>query len=273
MNSFYLTLPSNTDENGKTGNFRVHLPEKIDLEGNWEVALVELLYPYSWNNVHNNKEDYDFNQNTIGLLLNGVAHYTTIEPGYYETIRELQDAIEQAMINLMRKIRFSDEEFNQKFVVDENQFGEFEVIKLKFDYIKKKMTLEINTHYVHALMLSKHLAYVLGFKEQVLTKDHVAEHAMDLRGGTDALYVYCNVVTNQVVGNTRVPLLRICPIQGIHGNIIEKTFYSPHYIPVLCREVDHIEIAIKSDTGTLIPFEYGKTVTKLHFRKTRNLVL
>jgi len=32
-------------------NFRVRLPQRIDLDEQWDVALVEAIYPHTWNNV------------------------------------------------------------------------------------------------------------------------------------------------------------------------------------------------------------------------------
>jgi len=267
--TFFLTLPSNTSPENKTGNFRVRLPERIRLSGDWEVALVELLYPYSWNNVHDSKESYDMYQNSIGLYMkNGTVIYMRIEPGHYETIQQLEDVIEDAIVAKIREIRTSDDGFNTLL----GDYPEFSVVQLKFDYIKRKMDLHMNNGLISGIVLSKHLAYVLGFKDEVLTTEKTAEHPIDLRGGTDALYVYSNIVENQIVGNTRVPLLRIVHVHGHHGDVIEKTFHSPHYIPVLCKEIDNIEVEIKSDSGHLIPFEYGKTVAKLHFRKKRMLL-
>jgi len=52
MTDFYLTLPSNV--NGAvntTAHYRTELPQTIDLYGEWRVALTEIQYPYSWNNV------------------------------------------------------------------------------------------------------------------------------------------------------------------------------------------------------------------------------
>ncbi len=51
MNDFYLTLPSNASLLNTTANFSVHLPQKLNLQGRWEVALVEIQYPFSWNNI------------------------------------------------------------------------------------------------------------------------------------------------------------------------------------------------------------------------------
>jgi hypothetical protein len=50
--SFYVTFPSNAshadyETNTKT-NFKIKLKLPVYLEGNYEVALVEFMYPVSW---------------------------------------------------------------------------------------------------------------------------------------------------------------------------------------------------------------------------------
>ena len=46
--SFYLRLPSNTSNNyfhNTTSNFKIQLPQALQLEGKWQVALTEISYP------------------------------------------------------------------------------------------------------------------------------------------------------------------------------------------------------------------------------------
>ena len=49
------SLPSNSSldkfPNNTLTEYRVGLPQTINLEGDWEVALTEVHYPQSWNNV------------------------------------------------------------------------------------------------------------------------------------------------------------------------------------------------------------------------------
>lgn len=53
--NFFLTLMSNSSLNyyndNKTSGFSVHLAQKIQLTGDWVVALAELHYPYNFFNV------------------------------------------------------------------------------------------------------------------------------------------------------------------------------------------------------------------------------
>lgn len=50
--SFYITLPSNGKqfEDNTINNFRVRLPQRLNLEGFWDVALIEAIYPHTWLN-------------------------------------------------------------------------------------------------------------------------------------------------------------------------------------------------------------------------------
>lgn len=111
---------------------------------------------------------------------------------------------------------------------------------------------------------------MMGFEECNLfnwnNRKEIAKYPIDMRAGVDALYVYCDLVENQIVGNTREPLLRILPVQGYHGEMIDKDFVARHYIPVLKKEFSTVKITIKSDRDTLIPFAFGKVIVKLHFR-------
>lgn len=52
---FYPHLPSNSRLDTFLDNtlteYRVGLPQTITLEGEWEVALTEIHYSHSWNNI------------------------------------------------------------------------------------------------------------------------------------------------------------------------------------------------------------------------------
>ena len=51
---FMLTLPSNASTKyypkNKRNSYKVRLPATLDLEGTWEVAIVNIQYPFNWAN-------------------------------------------------------------------------------------------------------------------------------------------------------------------------------------------------------------------------------
>ena len=64
---FYLHLPSNSSLDKFPGNtltdYRVCWRQTITLEGEWEVALTEIHYPHSWNNLQGNFSNRFFLRN------------------------------------------------------------------------------------------------------------------------------------------------------------------------------------------------------------------
>jgi hypothetical protein len=86
----------------------------------------------------------------------------------------------------------------------------------------------------------------------------------------EVMYIYANILEQQIVGDISAPLLRIVNIEGKYPDIIDKTFDFPHYIPVLVKDISDIEINIKNDLNEFIPFASGKAIIKLHFRKIRH---
>jgi hypothetical protein len=97
----------------------------------------------------------------------------------------------------------------------------------------------------------------------------MAQHTFDVNRGLNLMYVYCDVATHAIVGDTKAPLLRVCNVSGNHGELVRHTYIQPHYVPVGRREFDSIEIAINNELGKPMPFEYGKSVVTLHFRRKR----
>ena len=87
------------------------------------------------------------------------------------------------------------------------------------------------------------------------------------------MFVYCDILENQIVGNALVPLLRVVPIDGKHDDVVVKSYDFPHYVPVSKQEFNTIEINIKDDADRIIPFRYGKVVVKLHFRRRKLILL
>lgn len=95
---------------------------------------------------------------------------------------------------------------------------------------------------------------------------HEAESVVDMTQGFESFYVYTDVVESRVVGDSLLPLLRIVPIQGDHGQTVSKYFDHVQYIPLLCKEFGTIEIDIRDDIGHPVPFERRKLTVTLHFR-------
>ncbi len=85
------------------------------------------------------------------------------------------------------------------------------------------------------------------------------------------MYLYCDIATFTSVGDIKAPLLAIVPTTGRFGQTVREVYTDPHYVPVQRKDFDTIEIAINNEEGKPMPFEFGKSVVKLHFKRVNPL--
>ena len=307
MSQFYLTLPSNTtnivrgkrekrdvvsldssgnpvddtlarsvyqvDSSQSTGqslnNYRVRLAQRIRLEGDWEVALAEVTYPHSWFNFNKGDAVLKITTKPTTRAAEKVHILCEIYPNQYSDAEQLVGALN----------------FNYNFALDEHVlYGTISAevaakLKVSFSYQRELRRILIkvsNPEIIDQITMSPHLLYVLGFEQApqfktatgYLTKV-VAKYPVDLKAGFYAMYIYCNLVANQMVGDTLVPLLRTVTVEGNHEDVVCKVYNTPHYIPLSQREFDSVEISINDDQNKPVKFQFGKVITKLHFRRRR----
>nr|CAD2205599.1 unnamed protein product [Meloidogyne enterolobii] len=124
------------------------------------------------------------------------------------------------------------------------------------------------------ISLSPQLGYVLGFENpQYIKNKEVAKYGSDLRGGFSSFAVYANGLTeNMIIGNSLSSLLRVVSVSGATpGEYNEKIYDTPIYARVLPREINEIEIELRTlDNGRLVPFAYGTVLIVLIFKKVIN---
>lgn len=258
-NHFYVTLPSDSSANYYPNNtvarFVTKLSERIRLEGDYEMALAEIIYPHSWYNVDNTDGKYWFaaarkEQSKFGKVF--------IPSGYYES----GSAFASAVNNLLDVVFDPIDDCNVKVIYNET-IGRF--------------SLTVRSTGSHVFVMSDDLQRYMGFDLSSISVDAhsfstIAKQTFDANPGLNLMYVYCDVAAHTVVGDTKTPLLRVCNVAGKHGNMVRYTYIQPHYVPVGRREFDTIEIAINNELGKSMPFEYGKSVVTLHFRRRHGLL-
>lgn len=290
MSDFYLTLPSNSEPStNTTAKFTVYLPYKIDLPGKWEVALVEIQYPFSWNNLTGRMSTGDITDNWIEVTFaTGYRSVVYVPPGYYKNIQELLKAIEygkqEAALELKQRAvsetlkvgdKWKNELENPKKYskLKEHSKAVVHGLDVTFNDTLKRIKVKKDPAQIKKVKFSSRLQYMLGLGPGDITGYGVSgEYIPDLRGGFYSLYVYCSLVEPQIVGNETTPLLRLVNIEGSYGSICEKIFQTPHYVPIITKELTKIDIEIKDDNAQLVPFDFGKTIVKLHIRKRRPLL-
>jgi hypothetical protein len=244
--SFYLTLPSNASQNDYPDNTKTHFKTKLKvpvyLEGTYEVALVELLYPVSWKYRKDGR---------INIAVDDISIDYKIEFFIYEALPDLILRMNEEF-KLMQISPFIDYlQTTQKiylFVPENVVFTFFDDVHETFGFSETKYT---------GLTKSKRVTY----KSSKPLRTNLSD--------ISNFYVYSDIVEYQFVGNEQAPLLRIIPtgdlVKGL--NFTSKIFDSPHYIPVARINLDMIEIDIRNHLGLPIYFTSGEVVVKLHFRR------
>lgn len=244
--SFYITLPSDSSlkyfPDNKISHYITRLPSPIELHGEWEVGLVEFMYPHTWYNVN-------AQNNLIGFDLNdGKKIGRRIPPGFYSSIPEI-----------LKAVAIKDHE---------NKIG------FEFHPITKRVHIKVKNG--AKVILENGLAQMLGFEtpQSISSLNHdnvetviISPYVTDPCAHYRVLLVYTDIVEPQIVGDVVAPLLRIVNVRGSDGEIVNEQYERPHYLPVSRKIINTIEIVIRTHTGQLTPFERGRSYVKLHFRQ------
>jgi hypothetical protein len=217
---FFVTLPADSSAkyypNNTVARFVSKLPETIRLQRQYEMALVEIIYPHNWYNVGDeNKDNY-----WITAANKDAMQKVYLPPGYYEDGNALIEAL--------------------KFAQD---IGD----KFSFNRATGKISLNFRSAGSYTLRTSDDLQSFMGFEDlpdceklfgAVGKRDFYANRGLNL------MYVYCDEATHSIVGDTKTPLLRVCNVTSKHGEYVRHTYVQPHYVSVGRPEFDTIEIAI-----------------------------
>ena len=234
------------------------------------MGLVELHYPHTWENI-----EVDSNR-TIRIWIPGeqgllpLTSSFQLPPANYDTESGLVEAINKAVYDEVFSFQGDEElvESSKKYWLKQrDDLG----LVLLLRYSKKNNRIKIKTPYpTCSISFPPLLQYILGFGSEQwvsINRSILAKYPPDLTAGFNSIYVYCDLVEPQVIGNTLAPILRIASIEGKNGDFINKIFLTPHYCRLRTRTFDSVEISLKTDTNDLIKFNFGKVIAKVHLRK------
>ena len=245
MSAFILTLPSNASSeifpDNSTSEFRTQLSDRIYLlREHYEVALMQISY------IHSIKTFSKANDNKIQCIKNNdkSKHEVCIPNVSYTTLEDLVITVNQTLSTTLNSAHSPKLQYNKNM-------NRISLITGEFD--------------VH---LSNMLAAMLGFHITFFTSSKTIEAKLipDIRSGRHSMYIYCDLVESQYVGDKKAPLLRELPLIGSEGEAIVQTFALPFYIPLRLSQFDTIHIRIADESGDPIIFEKGNFTATLHLR-------
>ena len=239
--SIYVTLPSNSSKTDFPDNtlthFRTTLKNPLRLNGNYEVALAQILFPKNWK--------YRPDGRILVETPDGVIE-VIVEFNVWESLNHLLTQLTTKML----------------------LYG----ISAEFKYDQNTSKIFISVPPEISLLLTDGINNIFGFNDIKLDSADKNIFFSDVPinfnlNNINSVYVYSDICEFQLVGDTEAPLLQVVSTNNSIENYVEKIFDSPHYIPLARNNLETIEIDIRCDLGKPIQFQSGKVVVKLHFRK------
>ena len=253
MSRFYLTLPSNSSmqyyPDNTAARFTTKLDNTVELEGDWEVGLLEISTPLGVVNV-----------------AEGSCYYVLYHDRKYHSKILLPSAHHHRISDLINTLH--EEQRTQTPIHGS------EPLMVQFEYMyNNRIFIKLDPGTVFgdvAIRFSPDLARILGFdagKRYATDKTAPRPTTLDVQD-IFSVYVYCDLLEHIVVGDTKAPLLRIVDKPQMLRRSYMHTIFNPIlYVPLQKKNFDTVEIDIMTDTGKPVPFVKGKSFVVLEVRR------
>ncbi|KAL3107673.1 hypothetical protein niasHT_018806 [Heterodera trifolii] len=133
------------------------------------------------------------------------------------------------------------------------------VCQFNYNVNRNRFVLNTDPRYVKKVEVSPQLAYILGFNNTEFMQSEIEAHFMpDMSGGVSSFHVYTpDLIEPMMIGDVTAPVLRIVTIRGNPDQVVEEQFFAIQYHKLLSKEVSEILIEIRTNSGSLMPFQYG----------------
>ena len=265
MDSFTVELVSNTSgelfPDNTLSSFTNFLPEQLNLEGQWEVAVSEISYPSMYQNITEGYFKF------FDEKLSKTTSTYNLEPGLYTSITDFVGAM-------------------NRLVQERNNHNET-CITVKVSRRTQKVVIMLANDTSGLAFCSTDLGHIfgnnVGNEFGVLMKGkgpHEPKFAYDIVR-IHSLMIYSDLVEYNIVGDTKAPLLRCFPfisrLKG--GDIITtgqymnyQTFSNLQFRPLLKNFFHSIHIDLRNTSSEKILFvSVGITRLVLMFIKVSNI--
>ena len=294
-------------------HFTTLLPEQIHLEGEWDVAVVEISWPDLIENVTEGKissrkvskhpseetetpkrhrvshasQNYGMvtmldprkrSKDKVGKY--GEEEFDTIPAGFYPTIETLLETI-----------------FSKVY----NNKADTDTLPVKWKVCSVSQLLEVifrgtEDEKIIVRAVSRDLKNILGTDTlidctqeggatdttdivkakqlRLIDGDNIAnrrgKYPVDLTAGCHTMFLYCDLVQNEILGDTQTALLRAIPLSSsVKSN--HQNFTKLQWRRLIKCSIQSITISLRSETGDLIPFfSRGRTNLTLQFKRRGN---
>lgn len=255
-----VTLPSDGSHvyypQNTLSNYTIKLPKAFEFDGEYECALSEIIFPNRLVNVREGFNDitiYRFTKKTGTVKIHHKKW--SIPSGSYDSVKKVISMIEQTILR-----RYT--------IKNRNAFN------VVYNKTTKRVTVE--TKFNYAVHFGSDICILFGFELGKLSSrgmdmiegKRTGEFYASKSGGLNTLYVYTDIIREQIVGGMYAPLLKVINLGQKHNNedSTSLTLDRLFYCAVKRSHFDNINIQLRDDTGELVHFEFGKVVIVLEFR-------
>ena len=240
---FYITLPNEKGTlfpENTPWEYTTRLPRWIQLDGEWMIGLHSVSYTRHYI----------------------IEHFDTPISFTYAGSNEKGGKLKKYPTTIRDYIVSINESLKDSVTSKEIEF------KLELD---GKVTVVVSSGY--KVVLTRAQAIILGFLNvdddeelKEISATETGEHQANLHRKT-SIFIYCDIVEPQIVGDKMIPLLGIAPSES-SGKIYEKIYTGENirYIPVQTKSFQNIKIHLRSSTYEPMPFEHGRASVTLHLR-------
>ena len=260
-------------------SFRNFCKEEIALDGDWRVALSEIIFLTKLNNVTDEEITYFRASEVVASKSNAGNRNTISRPYYGEKVfiksgeyTFIEQLIDEIKTKLKDKIHFdaSPQEITNSMSIwmNANEGISFPSPQIP-SLLGYNAKLDENGEY--------HIGYKMipsfdaSYEGNELYESHFP---YDLSSGTSLSFVYIDIIQYQTVGDAKAPLLRVidsnrrikngsaCSIEPNH----RKNFTNLDYKKLFTSSVQSISVQLRTETGRLVPFAgTGKVVLTSSF--------
>jgi hypothetical protein len=272
MEQFYLTLSSSSNcefrHTNKASNFRVHLGRTIELTGQWEVALFEVIIPCTLANLRSSachiiqeKTSIDAETGFPGYIGDLGYNITYLQSKCYNNERELIEHVNEKMhpyinceINDSNKVRVMVGDINDgKIATTCSMSAELRDIL----GIPRNIQPDWNS------ILQPHARNEFSIYQAV--------RAADLKRGVSSTLTICtDLIVEQSFNNMHERVLRVIHTgaQNYKAGFTKKyEFQKLIFLPVAKQKIETPTLYIKDDTGVEASFAHGTLTVVLLFRR------
>ncbi len=276
--SFYVDLLSNASTNYYSDNTLSHfsnfLPEQVNLNGDWEVALTEIYHPNYFENVTDGVFYFGaYDEKNLDAALKNPAtksrlvYKYSIQPGVYKNVQQVVAAINEA---IKKESPLEANTFKAQY---DSVSGQTMLLIENQKWSEKGEPVYFFTFYTY----SPHLLQNLGLEAiKYFAYDKITPSYPTDIGRFHTLMIYSDIVEYGTVGDVKAQLLRSIPItHRMKGDSLQTTldyasryFNDLQYKKLLRNNFHSIQIEIRDVSGEYVSFaSLGIVKLTLHFRK------